>query len=106
MCQAGKLSVKAEVATTKGGVELLEKQTAEELREDPDRQQESLSAGDPARPVRGEAASGDDRVDVGRVHEILSPGVQDGEKANAGTEVARPAAIVVRVSAVAAKRMP
>lgn len=49
--------------------------------------QEELSAGgDPALPIQGEAASGNDAVQVGMVKERAGPGVKDGEEADACSE--------------------
>jgi hypothetical protein len=82
-------------------VEGFEKESTEETRQDAHRQEEPGPTGDPAGAVGGKPAAGDDAVQMGMMHERLSPGVQHGEEADFGAEMPGSAAMIRRVSAVA-----
>ena len=70
-------------------LEVVEKQAAEQAREHLHGNQESRAAAtDPALLIGGESAARDDAMQMGMVQEILPPGVQDGEEADLGAEVA------------------
>jgi len=61
---------------------------AEDLAENPDREEELVVTGaNPASVVRRQATSGDDAMDVGMMLQLLVPGVQDTEKADLGAEM-------------------
>jgi hypothetical protein len=47
----------------------------EQCRHYPDRNEKPFVARDPAAPVGGESAPGDDTMEVGMIHEVLSPGM-------------------------------
>jgi hypothetical protein len=49
----------------------------EQCRHNPHGEEEPFAAGDPAAAVRREAASGDDAVEVGMIHEVLTPGMEN-----------------------------
>ena len=67
--------------------ETFEEQPAEQAREHAHGQEEAWLAGDPARPVRRQAAAGNDDVDMGMMGQRRSPGVQHGGEADAGAEM-------------------
>ena len=69
--------------------EAFEKEPAEETRQHAHGQEEAGLAGDPARPVRRQAAAGRDDVDVGMVGERRAPGVQHGGEADARAQMLR-----------------
>ena len=71
------------------GGEPFEKEAAEQAREDAHGQEEAGLAGDPARPVRRQAAAGNDDVDVRMMGERRAPGVQYGGQADARAEMLR-----------------
>ena len=52
-------------------------------------EEEAGGTGDPARPVRRQAAAGNDAVDVRMVIEVLAPSVEDREEPDLGAEMAR-----------------
>jgi hypothetical protein len=49
-----------------------------------DGEQEVRFAGDPALAVEGDAAAGDEAVNVGMMGQRLPPGVEDGDQADLG----------------------
>src|ERR1700730_6086272 len=63
------------------------KQPAEEAGEDAHRKKESFATRDPAASVGRESAAGNDTMQVRVEHQILSPGVQDSEEADLGTQM-------------------
>jgi hypothetical protein len=65
----------------------LEEQATEETGEDADRQKESGATRDPPRAIGREATARDDTVQMGMMHEGLSPAMQDGEEANLRAEM-------------------
>ena len=68
----------------------LEKQTAEQARQDPHRQKEAGAARNPfaiGTGPRGYPAAGDNEMDMGMVQQILSPGVEYAEKADLRAQV-------------------
>ena len=71
------------------GRDALEEEAAEQAREDAHRQEEASPAGDPARPVRRQAASGNDDVNVGMVGQRRAPGVQHGGEADPRAQMLR-----------------
>ncbi len=70
-----------------GSLKMIEEPAPEQPPEYADGQEEPGSAGDPARTVGSEAATGDQTVDVRMVLEGLAPGVQHRQEAEFGTEV-------------------
>ena len=79
--------MEGEPPPVEGGPEQREEFAAEDAAEDADREEESRAAGDPSRGVGGDAAAGDDAMDVGMMLEVLAPGVEDGQEADLGPEV-------------------
>ena len=70
-----------------GALELVEEQGAEAAREDAHGQEEAGAAGDPAVAAGGDAAAGDDAVQVRMEGQVLPPGVQHAEEADLGAEM-------------------
>ena len=60
--------------------------TPEHSAEHANRQEESLSGTDPARSIRRDTPSGNEAVQVWMVKEFLVPGMQNGQKPDAGSE--------------------
>lgn len=79
----------AEIAGSESGGQSFEKQTPEELRERFDCQKEVGAACDPALSVGGEATARDDTVQMRMMSQGLTPGVQDSDTADPGTEAMR-----------------
>ena len=69
------------------GRESFEKEAAKEARQHAHGQEEAGLAGDPARPVRRQAAAGNDEVDMGMMGERRAPGVEDGGEADARAQM-------------------
>ena len=104
--QRRELAEEAQLACREGLGEALEEQAPEQPTEHLDRQEEARRTGDPARPVGREAAARHDAVDVRVVLQRLSPGVQHGDAADLGAEMARVGRRSMRsVSAAARNRM-
>ena len=85
--ERGEGAGQVQAALAVGVFEGLEEEGAEAAREDADGQEEAGPAGDPAIALRGEAAAGDDAVQMGVEGKIRAPGMQDGEEADRGAEV-------------------
>ena len=81
--------VKLELAGLIGLVQQGEKLASVEPAQHPDREEEPWAAGHPARPVQSHAAGRHDAVHMGMMEERLSPRVEDGEEADAGSQVPR-----------------
>lgn len=63
-----------------------DKLSPKELRHHFDRQEKVIFARLPGSSVPGQSAAGDNVVDMGMVHEVLSPGVQDADKPDLDSE--------------------
>ena len=87
--ERGEIAEEDETASLMQGREPFEKEAAEQAREHAHGQEETGLAGDPARPVRRQAAAGDDDVDMGMMGERGAPSVQDGGQADARAEMLR-----------------
>jgi hypothetical protein len=61
----------------------------EERRHDPDGDEEPFSGWDPASCVGGESPSGDNAMDMGMIHEVLAPGVENPDAADLCAEMFR-----------------
>jgi hypothetical protein len=59
----------------------------EQRRHHPDRNEKPFAAGDPAAPVGGESAPGDNTVEVGMVHEGLTPSMENTDHSYRCTEM-------------------
>jgi hypothetical protein len=70
---AGEYKIIRREAFTEKGKEL----TPEQRRHDPDRNEKILAAWHPAASVGGKSATGDNTVDMGMIHKVLPPGVQN-----------------------------
>ena len=75
-----------QLACVKRVLQVSQEQTAEETRQDPDRQKEAGSAGDPAGAVDREAAAGDHAMEMRMESQRLSPRVQHGEEPDLGAQ--------------------
>jgi len=64
-----------------------EQLASEQAAEDVDGEEEFPPARDPARPVRGQAAGGNQAMQVGVKEQVLAPGVKHGEEADAGSQM-------------------
>ena len=84
--ERGEFAEEAELAATEGGFQALEEQAAEGLRQSADGEQKVGFAGDPSPAVEGDAAAGDETMDMGVMGQRLPPGVQDRDKADPGVE--------------------
>ena len=71
------------------GRKAFEEEAAEQARQDAHGQEEGRLAGDPARPVRRQAAAGNDDVDVGMMGERRAPSMEDGGEADARAQMLR-----------------
>jgi len=78
-----------ELVVAKGPTESAQEVVFEEGREDADGEQESRTGGNPVLMLERETSGWDEAMDVGMVEEILSPGVEDGEKTDIGAQVKR-----------------
>jgi hypothetical protein len=90
--EGGEFARESQSALCLSFAEEFEEFRAEEAAEDPHREEESLSTGDPARSVEGDPAPRDDAVKVGVQMEVLAPGMQDGEESEMCPEMLRVAA--------------
>jgi hypothetical protein len=75
-----------EFASTESGFQAVEEQTAEGVRQGADGEQEVGFASDPSPAVEGDAAAGDETMDMRMMGQRLPPGVQDGDEADCGAE--------------------
>ena len=71
------------------GCEAFEEEAAEQARQHAHGQEEAGLAGDPARPVRRQAAAGNDDVDMRMMGQRRAPGVEDGGQADARAQMLR-----------------
>jgi len=67
-------------------LEIIQKLVSEQLGHKPDGEEESFSARDPAVFSRGQSAAGNNTVNMRMVHEVLSPGVDNSQEADACAE--------------------
>ena len=81
------LAVTLEPALLKKLLQALQTQPAQQAGQHAPGKQEARTASHPTLAVWGSSAPGDDAMPVGMVAEVLSPGVKDGEKAQAGAQV-------------------
>jgi hypothetical protein len=70
-----------------GLLQIPQEQATEEMRKNPDGQEEPGPAGDPSSAVWREPTAGDDAMQVGMMQQILAPSVQHGEEANLRAQV-------------------
>ena len=75
-----------EFASTESGFQAVEEQTAEGVRQGADGEQEVGFSSDPSPAVEGDAAAGDETMDMRMMGQRLPPGVQDGDEADCGAE--------------------
>ena len=64
-----------------------QKQTTEEPREHPYRQEETGAAGNPVLPVGTQAAARNHAVQMGVMHQVLPPGMQQSDEADFGAQM-------------------
>jgi len=80
------IAEEAEFAATESGLQPVEEQATEGLRQGADGEQEVGFAGDPSLAVEGDAAAGDETMNVRVMGERLSPRVQYRDEADPGAE--------------------
>src|SRR5438445_1466049 len=85
--EMGEITEKAQLASREGSLQLLQKQAAEQLREDADRQEEVGPASHPSCAVERRSTTRHDTVDMRMVLQGLAPGMEDGGHAELGTEM-------------------
>jgi hypothetical protein len=68
-------------------LEVAQKQPAEQAGQHFNRQKEVRSAGNPTLAIERKATAGHHAMQVGMMQEVLSPGVEHGEKANLSAQV-------------------
>ena len=76
-----------QIIGVKGFDQILQKQTAKQLREHSDGQEKTSSAGNPLGAIRGKTTAGDHTVKVRMMKQILAPGVKHGKKADLGAQM-------------------
>ena len=79
LSERDQVAEETEVAATESGFQTVEEQTAEDLRQGSDGEQEVGFASDPSLTVEGDAAAGDETMDMRVMGQRLSPCVQDGD---------------------------
>src|SRR4051794_16694955 len=89
IAQPGEIAAKRQVAGLEGRRKTIEEQAAVEMREDADGQEEAGTAAGDEAPVRAQAASRHDAVDVRVMRERLPPRVQDGDHPGLGAQMLR-----------------
>lgn len=82
-------SGKDKITRFKDRLQMIKELSPKQRRHYPNRNEEALAAGYPTIFVTRQSTSGDDAMDMGMIHEILTPGVQDADKADASTEMLR-----------------
>ncbi len=87
--ERGEVAEEDEPAGRMQGCEAFEEEAAEQAREHAHRQEEAGLAGDPARPVRRQAAAWDDDVDMRVMGQRRAPGMEDGGEADARAQMLR-----------------
>jgi hypothetical protein len=68
-------------------IEKIKELASEQRRHQPDRNEKPFAAGDPAASLGGESTSGDNTVDVGMIHEVLTPSMENADHAYRCTEM-------------------
>src|SRR5271169_5109637 len=87
VCERSVLAEELQLAGAMSDSKLLQDQPAEQARENAHVDEKVGPAGDPALTIGRDAAARHDHVDMRMVGERRAPGVEHGEKANAGAEV-------------------
>jgi hypothetical protein len=87
--EQSEIAEEREAASLVQGGEAFEKQATKEARQHAHRQEEAGLAGDPARPVRRQAAAGNDDVDMRMMGQRRAPGVEHGGEADARAQMLR-----------------
>ena len=85
--EVGEIAKEAQVASREGGLQLLQKQAAEQPGEDAHRQEEAGPASDPTCAVERRSTTGHNTVDMRMVLQGLAPGMEDGSHAELGAEM-------------------
>jgi hypothetical protein len=80
-------SGKDKITRFKDRFQMIEELPLEQRRHYPDRNEEAFATGYPTISVTRQATAGDDTMEMGMIHEILTPGVQDADKADEGTKM-------------------
>jgi len=80
-------AMKLEFTAMEGAAKSSDELAAENPAQCVDREEESARGIDPLRPVEGQAAGGNDVMDMRMMLEVLSPGVEHTEESDIGSEV-------------------
>ncbi len=78
---------KDEVPSFEAIFEEVQELTFEQRRQDPHGKEEAFAAGSPAAVVGRETAPGDDTMEVGMIHEVLAPGMENADHPYLGAEM-------------------
>jgi len=78
---------KGQISSLEAIFEEAEELAFEQCRQDSDGEEESFAAGDPAAAVGRQTAAGDDPVEVGMIHEVLAPGMENTDHPHLGAEM-------------------
>jgi hypothetical protein len=80
---------KDQILFFEGIFEKIQELASEQRRHHPDRNEKPFAAGDPAASPGGESTSGDNTVEVGMIHEVLTPRMENTDHAYGCTEMFR-----------------
>src|SRR6202044_2725920 len=80
---------KAQSASGERLVEVVQKQPAEQARQNFDRQEETGSAGDPSLAAWRNPTTGDQTVQVRMMEQVLAPSMQHAQEADLGAQMGR-----------------
>jgi hypothetical protein len=80
---------KLKLSLVEGVFQFFQKEPPEKACEHANRRKEARQAGDPALVIGREAPAGNDTVQMRMMQKILSPGMQNGEEANACAQMFR-----------------
>ena len=80
---------KKEIPFLEGMIEEVKELASEQGRQDPYGEEKPFPGRYPAVPVRGQATPGDDTVEVGMAHKVLTPGMENADHPYRGPEMFR-----------------
>ena len=85
--QRSEIPAQEEASLIVGPLELIQQLSPEEPTQDPDGEEETCAAVDPPGAVQGQPPGRHHAVEMGMVVQSLSPGVEDGQEADPGSQV-------------------
>ena len=85
--QRSEIPAQGEAPLIVGSLELIQQLSPEEPTQDPDGEEETCAAVDPPGAVQGQPPGRHHAVEMGMVVQSLSPGVEDGQEADPGSQV-------------------